>query len=107
MVSGLPCETLPELLQWVLLHFDSGDVAQAMTAKPRNQVLSQKKRINLARSKLECRQNSRLKALRSKLRQQHCALRTVLPLVNGVEVSVQKSSGFTAARDFADRPEHN
>ena len=52
MVGGLPCETLPEFLKQILLHFNSGDVAQAMTAKPRNQVLAQKKRINFARSNL-------------------------------------------------------
>jgi len=39
MVGGLPRETLPEFLQEILLHFNSGDVAQAMAAKPWNQVL--------------------------------------------------------------------
>jgi len=40
MVGGFPCESLLEFLQEVLLNFDSRDVAQAMSAKPWNQVLA-------------------------------------------------------------------
>jgi hypothetical protein len=43
MVGGLPCESLFEFLQEVLLNFDSGDVAQAMSTKPWTQVFAQQK----------------------------------------------------------------
>lgn len=41
MVGGLPCESLFEFLQHVLLNFDSGDVAQAISTKPWYQVFAQ------------------------------------------------------------------
>jgi hypothetical protein len=49
MVGGFPCESLLEFLQEVLLNFDSGDVAQAMSTKPWNQVFAQQERIRIHR----------------------------------------------------------
>jgi hypothetical protein len=88
MVGGFPCESLLEFLQEVLLNFDSGDVTQAMSTKPWNQVFAQQERINLPRRILECWQYSGLKAVRDELQKQHRAFWTVLPLVNGVQMSV-------------------
>jgi hypothetical protein len=88
MVGGFPCESLLEFLQEVLLNFDSGDVTQAMSTKPWNQVFAQQERINLPRRILECWQYSGLKAVRDELQKQHRAFWTVLPLVNGAEMSV-------------------
>ena len=87
MVGGFPCESLFKFLQEVLLNFDYGDVAEAMSSKPWNQVFAQQECINLPRRILECRQYSRFKAVRDELRKQHRAFWTVLPLVNGVEMS--------------------
>ncbi len=89
MVRGFPCKSLFEFLQEVLLNFGSGDVAQAMSTKPWNQVFAQQELINLPRRILECWQYSGFKAVCDKLRKQHRAYWTVLPLVNGVEMSVE------------------
>ena len=88
MVGGFPCESLLEFLQEVVLNFDSGDVAQAMSTKPWKQVLAKQERINLPPRILECWQYSGFKAVRDELRKLHRAFWTVLPLVNGVEMSV-------------------
>ena len=88
MVGGFPCESLFEFLQEVLLNFYPGDITQAMSTKPWSQVFAQQERIDLLRCILECRQYSGLQAIGDELRKQHRAFWTVLPLVNGVEMSV-------------------
>src|SRR6516162_4158025 len=62
MVGSLPCESLFEFFQKVVLDLNSGNVAKALITKPRGQVFPQEKRINLLGCKLECRQYSRLEA---------------------------------------------